>query len=405
MITLTAPQRRIVGGHATELLQRAVGVFTPLGRTVLAAGVLAWLIAWRLGWEEFMLVAATCLLLLVAGALFTVGRMNVDMGINMAPSRVVVGQTATGQLSLHNSSAHRLLALRLGLSIGQGSAQFDVPTLAAGQSHDELFAIPTHRRGVITVGPARTMRGDPLGLFRRTLAWPETTDLYVHPMTTALDGVGAGFLRDLEGRTTNDTSTSDVELHTLRDYVPGDDRRLVHWRTSARSGRLMVRQFVDTRRSQVAMLLSGDARDFADDDEFELALSLFASLGIRAVRDQQSLVMMAAGRELNTATAVHVLDGASGISTVGAATSLGESVTRHLRRRGDATLAVLVTGSVTSAPQLRAAAARFGADVKVIVVRAAIGGTSGIRDIGFTRIVTAAALSELPRLLRAVARP
>jgi len=315
-----------------------------------------------------------------------------------------VGQTATGQVSTINTSLRRLLPLRVELIVGRGVANFEVPLLPGGASHDDLFTVPTSRRAVIPIGPARTLRGDPLGLLRRTLAWRDITNLYVHPVTTVLEGVGAGFLRDLEGRTTDDTSTSDVELHTLRDYVPGDDRRLVHWRTSARSGRLMVRQFVDTRRSHVAIVQSGHAADYATDDEFELAVSALASLGVRAVRDQQSLEILAAGRTIRTTSAVSILDGASGIERSGSGPGLSDSAVQLLRRTGGVTLALLVTGSLTSISTLRSAAARFGSDVKVVALRAACDGSSGVREVGPTVVMTVAALGDLPRLVRAVSR-
>lgn len=417
MATLTAPGQlaparlRSVGAGrrpaVAAALRSARGrteILTRLGRTVLLMGVTAGLVGWRLGWREFMLAAATCLLLLVIAVMFTLGRMDVDVAVTMKPARVVAGETAAGQVTAINTSLKRLLPLRIELVVGRGVASFDIPMLSGGDNHDELFVIPTRRRAVIPIGPARTLRGDPLGLLRRTLAWRGTTNLYVHPVTTVLEGVGAGFLRDLEGRTTDDTSTSDVELHTLRDYVPGDDRRLVHWRTSARTGRLMVRQFVDTRRSHIAMLQSGQGADYAGESEFELAVSVLASIGVRAVRDQQSIAVMAAGRFIKTTSSVSLLDGTSGIER-GSGPALADAAAQMIRRNADATLAVIVTGSETSFPVLRATAARFGPDVKVVVFRAAEDGVSGVREIGSTLVMTLSTLDELPRLVRAVSRP
>ncbi len=385
-------------------LRRVTDVLTPLGRTVLFAGIVSWVIGWRLGWQEFMLAAAVCALLLVLGLAFTFGRMTVDVAVTMQPQRVVVGDTASGQMTALNSSVRRLLALRVELVVGQGMARFDIPILPGGQSHDALFSIPTHRRAVIPIGPARTLRGDPLGLLRRALDWPSITLLYVHPLTTPLEGLGAGFLRDLEGRNTNDTSTSDVELHTLRDYVPGDDRRYVHWRTSAKSGKLMVRQFVDTRRSHVAVLQSGDSADYASENEFELGVSMLASIGVRAVRDQQSIALMAARRTIGSATPTSVLDGASAIEMAGRGTGLADSAAQVLRRDPDVTLVLLVTGSLTPLPALREAAARFGPDAKIVILRAEPGATSGVRQIGTTLLVTVGALRDLARIVRAVSQ-
>src|SRR5690606_18209330 len=112
----------------------------------------------------------------------------------------------------------RLLPLRMELVVGDGAAEFHVPTLAGGASHEEVFVLPTERRGIIPVGPATAVRGDPLGILRRAVPWTQPIPLFVHPRTVALDHLGAGLLRDLEGQTTNDLSPSDIAFHALREY-------------------------------------------------------------------------------------------------------------------------------------------------------------------------------------------
>src|SRR5690625_7397063 len=85
-------------------------------------------------------------------------------------------------------------------SVGRSEVAFPLPGLPSGEWHEELFAIPTSRRSVIEVGPVRTVRGDPLGLMRRGVAWGEAQELYVHPRTVVLSSSAAGFIHDLEGR-------------------------------------------------------------------------------------------------------------------------------------------------------------------------------------------------------------
>ena len=123
------------------------------------------------------------------------------------------------------------------------------------------------------------MHGDPLGLVRRTVAWTERTELFVHPFTVSLESLGAGLLRDLEGTVTPDLSMSDLAFHALREYQPGDDRRYIHWRSSAKHDRLLVRQFLDTRRSHLAVVVDTSPEVYAGDaDDVELAISCAASL-------------------------------------------------------------------------------------------------------------------------------
>src|SRR5690606_7768590 len=100
------------------------------------------------------------------------------------------------------------LGTRVEVPVGEGVAAFEVGTLGAGERFEEPFVVPTTRRSVIPVGPARSVKGDPLGIARREVVSGSRIDLYVHPRTTVLPPLSAGWVRDLEGRTTNDLSTS-----------------------------------------------------------------------------------------------------------------------------------------------------------------------------------------------------
>jgi uncharacterized protein (DUF58 family) len=296
-----------------------------------------------------------------------------------------------------------MLPLRVELPVGVAVAAFDVPSLGVEAKHDDLFVIPTQRRGVITVGPARAVRSDPLGLLRRAVTLSEPLELFVHPRTVNLEGIGAGFLRDLEGQTTNDLSSSDVAFHTLREYVPGDDRRYVHWRSSAKSGKLMVRQFVDTRRSHVAVVIDGDPTSYASPDEFELAVSIGGSLALRALRDDQTVSTVAAGHTVAGVTPRRLMDSLSRVETK-PGTHLQAAAIQISRIAADASVALMVTGSQSSHNELRAAATRFGPDVKTVAIRAALGSEVAFTPAGPLLLCGVPTLEDLPRLLWAVAR-
>ena len=97
-----------------------------------------------------------------------VGRARVRIRVDVEPTRVTVGDPATGRIEVTNTSRRGLLPLLVELPVGDTAARFALPTLGAGRAHEELFVVPTRRRGVVPVGPATTVHGDPLGLVRRT---------------------------------------------------------------------------------------------------------------------------------------------------------------------------------------------------------------------------------------------
>jgi uncharacterized protein (DUF58 family) len=371
------------------------------GRAVLGVGVVAWFLGYRLGWDELLLVAGGCLVAVAVALVFTLGRASLDIGIELDPHRIVVGEQAVGRVSVTNTSPRRMLPARLEAPVGAGVARFEVPTLAAGASWDELFVVPTTRRSIIPIGPVSSVRGDPLGLARRALAWAEPVDLYVHPKTVRLAGLTSGWIRDLEGRPTNDLSPSDVAFHTLREYVPGDDRRHVHWRTSARLGTLMVRQFVDSRRSHLGLVLSTSSADFASDDEFELAVSTIASLGVSALVEDQAVTVTTGGRPLPAYAAPRLLDGLAGVELTARRADLASLVRHSVPIVRGASVVALVTGSRVAPTALRAAAQIFHHDVRVLAVRTQPGVQAALQTIGSTTVLDLGGLDDLPRVMRA----
>lgn len=385
--------------RALDLPLRVGALATPFGRTVAALALVSWAVAWRLHWVEFAAVAAGCVLAIAIASLFMLGRDQIAVSIGIEPPRVVAGQTAGASIEATNDTGRRILPFRLEAPAGALIVQSDVPSLGVGGVHREEFAIPTSRRGVITVGPVSSVRGDPLGLMRREVAWTESTDLFVHPRTVPLSGIASGWISDLEGLSTNDLSASDVELHTLREYEPGDDRRHVHWRTSVRVGTLMVRQFIDTRRWHLGVVLSAARREYASDDEFELAVSVAASLGVRALHDRQSVSCVAGPHEVHALNATSLLDGLSGVERVNSSQSVADTAIASRAHFRDVSVVAVVTGSRADVPVLRLAAQQFPAGMRVVSIRARLGKVTSYRPAGVTTVLDVGHLDDLERLL------
>jgi uncharacterized protein (DUF58 family) len=371
---------------------------TGLGWVVISGAAIAAIAAWWLDWEEFGVIVATGLVAIVLAVLFTLGKSDYEIDFTLQPQRVVVGERSGGEMIVRNAASRRALPVRVELTIGQGAATFRIPSLGGGGEHDELFTVPTSRRAIIPVGPASTVRGDPVGLLRREHEWTSSTDLYVHPQTSNLDRLGSGFLRDLEGQTTQDLSPSDVAFHTLREYVPGDDRRHVHWKTTARIGKLMVRQFVDTRRSFLSIVMSTNRADFLHEEEFELAVSMAASIGVKALRDEQTVTFVAGGRAVPSASAVSLLDSSSGIELDDDG-GLDHGIAQSNRIAADASIVAIIVGSTSAIADVRVASTQLKADARVLIFRADVHGDAGSQSIGSTTVISAPTLEDYSRLL------
>ena len=284
------------GSASWRGLRTGLGVIRPAAWVLIVAAAVLWVAGESLGWWELTVAAVVLTVVLVVCALLLIGRTAYDVGLDLNRTRVVVGERAVGALTLANAGRRAILPSRVVLPVGAGRGVFAVQRLAPGASVEELFAIPTSRRGVLAVGPVSVVRGDPLGLFERVHRRDEPVDLFVHPRTVLFEGQSLGFLRDLEGLPATDLSRDDVSFHALREYVPGDDLRHVHWRSTARRGHLMMRQNEARRRTPVLVML--DVRPGSHDRaSFERAVEACASIVTAIERSARPVeVMLSTGR-------------------------------------------------------------------------------------------------------------
>ncbi len=391
----------------TSAVRPVVGAVSPVLRVVTTTGWLVIVAAagllvagLLLSWSELLVVAFAAIGALVVAIVTVLGRTSFRVDVTLSPTRVVVGERAIGRVEITNVGTRRTPATRLELPVGDGLAVFAIPGLAAEGSTDELFAVPTHRRAVIDAGPAVTVRGDQLGLFRRTVTWTDPIELFVHPVTTRLQPSAAGLVRDLEGQTTRKITNSDMAFHALREYVVGDDVRHVHWRSSARTGQLMVRQFEETRRSQLTILHTADERYFASFDEFELAVSVTASIATQVIREATAIDVVTEERRLRTHTGGALLDDTCRIDVVrGVTTSPRDFARDATAMLPPPSVAVVVAGSRMSATDFRAVSNLFPGETRVIALRIAAGENAQAQEAGGLQIFTVGALRDLPRVL------
>jgi uncharacterized protein (DUF58 family) len=164
--------------------------------------------------------------------------------------------------------------------------------LRPGVSTNVRYPVPTDRRGVVRLGPLRVGRRDPFGLARVHRTFGEESPVWVYPFLHPIAAVPAGFSRNLDGLAERVPHGS-ITFDALREYVPGDDLRHVHWRTSARIGELMVRERVDTSRPRLVVLLDDRSR-VHHGDTFEHACEAAGSVVAAALREDLAAHLLTA---------------------------------------------------------------------------------------------------------------
>jgi uncharacterized protein (DUF58 family) len=135
----------------------------------------------------------------------------------------------------------------------------------------------------------------------------------VHPKIYDLVGPH-GAVRVVENESVLRRATADPMsgFVSMREYVAGDDPRLIHWPTTARTGTLMVREHVEVRRPEFTVVVD-TAPSVGTPEDFEEAVDVAATLAVHAIRTGLDVVVRTtdrdhAGRATPLVTDAAVLD-------------------------------------------------------------------------------------------------
>ncbi|WP_242906836.1 DUF58 domain-containing protein [Actinomadura terrae] len=256
---------------------------TPLGWGTAAGSAVLYAAGWWLGYPEPATLAVAGLAAVVAAALWTLPRPRLEVRREIAPERVGRGEDAVGVLHVTSTGRGvRGMTAHDGLGPSSKGVAVDIPRLRAGGTRTVTYRLPTTRRGRIPVGPLRLVRADPLRLARRVREYGRPATLLVRPRTVPLSLLPSGRAHHLEGPTSDRSPAGTATFHALREYVVGDELRHIHWKSSARTGTLMVRQLVDASLPTTTVVLEARPKCWPEPDDFELAVDAAASVAVAA---------------------------------------------------------------------------------------------------------------------------
>lgn len=224
----------------TRLTSRGVGVLIA-GAAMLFGGVL--------GAIAGLAIIGGAVLILVAAAT-VIERLQRGPGpvqIVAAPSPTAVGSTTDVALYFAHLPAARL---------AQWDLQIEAPPalggpVAVAPGHTRAHVSPV-RRGLWQFGPVIARRTEPAGLVGTTCRQAATFEILVHPRVVEISAPTLG--QSWEARAGAVTTTNSPDDAIIREYVTGDDPRRVHWSSTARRSKLMVRT-PEGGRSRTAALL------------------------------------------------------------------------------------------------------------------------------------------------------
>ncbi len=260
--------------------------------SMIAVGLGAW---W--GYEELVLGGVAVLLLVVAAVWSSRRPIRAVVERQLLDVRVPRGDAIRLIYRLVNESRFRSGAATIVDTCDEQTCRVAVPALPADTVERVHGAIPTTRRGIFEVGPYEIERVDPFWLAVGSRRDRATSLVTVHPKIYDLLGP-TGSARVIENesvlrRTMTDPMSGFV---SMREYVPGDDPRLIHWPTTAHTGQLMVREHVEVRRPEFTVVLD-TAEGTGTPDDFEEAVDVAATLAVHAIRAGLDVVMRTTSSE------------------------------------------------------------------------------------------------------------
>ncbi|WP_261565069.1 DUF58 domain-containing protein [Frankia gtarii] len=409
---------------APSWLRRVRGTVTPAGFGVLAGVVVTGTAAGVLRFPELAVLSAGGAVALLCAAALVARQPRLTVEIEVTPARVGRGEPAIASVTVHNIGSRTVtgpVRLRLPYRTGPGpaaqpaggagdadtripdAAEAEVRSLPPGAHRMIAIPLPTARRGVLRVGPAELVSSDPFGLFARSQQRGRPAAMHVYPVAQPLAPLPSTRAGRPDGLPVDSVTQGGVTFHRLREYVPGDDLRHVHWRSSARTGTLLVRQYVDPSEPATTVLLDTRRQAYPPGEPgvaaFDAAVDAAASVLLASARPRFPVrLCTTAGLRLTfnggRADETAALDALAGVELVdpgppgpdsGDGPSAEQTLTASVRgssRRAIGTLA-LVSGTQDAAATVSAAAVAVGFE-RVIVVR--VGETGSMSSLGGGRL-------------------
>ncbi|HKC29081.1 MAG TPA: DUF58 domain-containing protein [Jatrophihabitans sp.] len=283
--------------------------FTTRASCLLAAGLTAVVCGLLLG-EVDLVRAGVLAAALPCMAALVVQRAQVRIANrrSVEPAQVSAGEAVTVHLVITNRSVLRTGTLLVEDQLPErlvGRARFVLDPLGSHEARTVSYRMPGLGRGRYRVGPLRIRLSDPFRLIDITRSFTATSEFLVGPVIDELPAVEPPRSDEVgDSAGSHSIGTHGADDQSTREYRIGDDLRKIHWRSSARTGSLMVRQEERPWRGQSTVLLDlratahvsappGPApadQDIRSTSSFEWAVSAAASIGSH---------LLARGREVS----------------------------------------------------------------------------------------------------------
>ncbi len=284
-----------------------------------------------LSYQLFSLLLALLLVAIVAGQWKNRGLIHVSRRL---PSSVMTGQAFHYTLTLHNLTKHRFAELRIWDELqtpdkrdgswmtyrqwlqqqqqqrGGNTQVYSVTQILAGESHTVVCQFLPLRRGYVYFAASQIGISDPLGLYQKVQHHKNPDKLLVLPKLYQIpDGQLGQQRRYQPGGVAQTVSVAEgaSEFVGLRDYRAGDAMRHIHWKSWAKRGKPIIKEYQDEYYTRHGLILDTDIVQ-GQEAAFEQAVSLAASYAFDLVNQDSLLDLLFVGGQAHHYTGGHGLN-------------------------------------------------------------------------------------------------
>ena len=274
---------------------------TPRGAALVAVAVATYVAARILGtWELYVLALAFTAMVCVSWGLVAAGGRRLEVFREVTPSAPVAGDPLL--FSFRVKSGLSLPGLQVTLYDATGGLHgsdrpVEVESLGARSGRTVTSTPWPARRGVHRLPAPLAVAEDPLGLVRTRRRTGEELHLTVAPRLPELSScapcVDSG-MRHGGGRRRLRTLDA-LEFRGIRPHEPGEPLNRVDWKSTAKTGSLMLREMEAATDDEVTLLLNGAAADVVGDGPdttFEIAVQAAGAMAVYELRSGHSVTLL-----------------------------------------------------------------------------------------------------------------
>jgi uncharacterized protein (DUF58 family) len=268
-------------------------VFRRLQLLILA--VILVVAAFTTGWE-FLFFIIYCGLLVGGGSyiLTRLGLADLEAGYAVSQLSGHVGDRLRVTYTLRNTG--RLIKPWLEIhnpTTLPGGLPGRALSLRGRQERIWLVRTPLVRRGHFRIEPLQIRTGDPFGFFEASASVGQGITLVVYPRIDALPmwRLPPANIEGAHAQPERTLQTTPLPT-TVRPYAPGDSMNRIHWRTTARTGEIQVKEFDLEQTADAWIFMDLDAANeggTGDDSTTEVAVRAAASIADKALEENRAV--------------------------------------------------------------------------------------------------------------------